>query len=82
MARLHGKFLLEARAAVEETVHHLILRAVGTLTSEAVQLSSWAPAHESIALQGLVILNMLMELAKGVRRRGALSATAQERHVD
>lgn len=77
---LHGEFLLEARSAIEETVHHLVLWRIGSLTSKAAaHLATWPSSDESVSLQSLVILDVLLELAQGIPRRRALG-TSHERH--
>lgn len=59
---------------------NLILGSIGVLAAETVHLSAWSTPDQTIPLQGLVILNMLLELAQGVTSRGALGSSAHERH--
>lgn len=61
------------------TKTHLILRSVGGLAPEAVELTTGPPSDEPVALECLVILDVLLELAERVPSRGALGPS-HERH--
>lgn len=58
---------------------YFVLRSICILAAEAVELSAGASADEAVTLQCLVILNVLLELAEGIRPRRAFGAT-EERH--
>lgn len=60
-------------------ITYLILGRIGRRAAKASQLATWSAADETIALQCLVILNVLLELAQGVASRRALCAS-HERH--
>jgi hypothetical protein len=49
-------------------------------TSKAVLLGAWASSNHAVALQRLVILDVLLELAEWVAGRGALGSSSHERH--
>jgi hypothetical protein len=78
---LHGEVLLKARALIQETIHHLILRRIGALASKSVKLSARPSSYKAVLLKGSVILGMFVELAKGVPRCRAFGAS-HKRHDD
>ena len=63
-----------------QTRTYLVLRRMGTLAAEAIQLAVRPSADEPITLQRLVILNMFLELAQRVASRGALGSS-HKRHL-
>lgn len=59
---------------------YLVLWRIGSLASKAAaHLATWPSSDESVSLQSLVILDVLLELAQGIPRRRALG-TSHERH--
>jgi hypothetical protein len=59
---------------------YLVLGHAGALAPEAAELSARTSSYEAISLQGLVILDVLLELAQRVSGRGAIGACSEERH--